>query len=295
MPADLLMHSKTKKRASLILNQPPQALLVLGPAGSGKEFVAKNLAAELLGTQLENLAFYPYFTLVEKPAGKQEISIDAVRSVISELRLKPVVPSKGLAKRVVLINGANFLSHEAQNALLKVLEEPPGHTMFILTATSANKVLPTISSRTQKLLVLPVSLAEATSYYQKQYKKEAINSAWQLSQGAGGLLNALLKDDKEHQLKKSVNDAKKLLAMNRYDRLLYLDSLSSDKEEFSTFLDALNRILIALHHSAVEADNLNQSQKLAVGRKLTGEAMALINRNSSVRLIGINLALRLPV
>jgi DNA polymerase III subunit delta' len=295
MPADLLMHSKTKKRASLILNQPPQALLVLGPAGSGKEFVAKNLAAELLGTQLENLAFYPYFTLVEKPAGKQEISIDAVRSVISELRLKPVVPSKGLAKRVVLINGANFLSHEAQNALLKVLEEPPGHTMFILTATSANKVLPTISSRTQKLLVLPVSLAEARSYYQKQYEKEAINSAWQLSQGAGGLLNALLKDDKEHQLKKSVNDAKKLLAMNRYDRLLYLDSLSSDKEEFSTFLDALNRILIALHHSAVEADNLNQSQKLAVGRKLTGEAMALINRNSSVRLIGINLALRLPV
>jgi DNA polymerase-3 subunit delta' len=295
MPADLLMHSKTKKRASLILNQPPQALLVLGPAGSGKEFVAKNLAAELLGTQLENLAFYPYFTLVEKPAGKQEISIDAVRSVISELRLKPVVPSKGLAKRVVLINGANFLSHEAQNALLKVLEEPPGHTMFILTATSANKVLPTISSRTQKLLVLPVSLAEARSYYQKQYEKEAINSAWQLSQGAGGLLNALLNDDKEHPLKKSVNDAKKLLAMNRYSRLLYLDSLSTDKEEFSTFLDALNRILTALHHSAVEADNLNQSQKLAGGRKLTGEALALINKNSSVRLIGINLALRLPV
>jgi DNA polymerase-3 subunit delta' len=295
MPPDLLMHSKTKTRASLILNKPPQALLVLGPAGSGKKSVAKNLAAELLGTQLENLAFYPYFMLVEKPAGKQEISIDAVRSVISEMRLKPVVPSKGLAKRVVLINGANFLSHEAQNALLKVLEEPPGHTMFILTATSANKVLPTISSRTQKLLVLPVSLAEARSYYQKQYEKEAINSAWQLSQGAGGLLNALLEDDKEHPLKKSVNDAKKLLAMSRYGRLLYLDSLSTDKEEFSLLLDALNRILTALHHSAVKADNVNQSQQLASGRKLTGEASALINRNASVRLIGINLALRLPV
>src|SRR5437868_3785671 len=231
MTSDLLLHPKTRQQVLLVLKKPTQALLILGPAGSGKETLAKNLAAEILKIPVPKLDNYPYYTLLERPSGKQEIPIDSVRSVIRELGLKAVIPSKGLARRVVIINEVHFLSHEAQSALLKILEEPPLDTLFILTSTSESAVLPTISSRSQKLLILPLSLDESIRYFNKDYKEKTIDSAWQLSQGAAGLLSALLQDDNDHPLKIAVNDAKKLLGMSRYERLLYLDKLSTSRED----------------------------------------------------------------
>jgi DNA polymerase-3 subunit delta' len=194
----------------------------------------------------------------------------------------------------VLINGAQFLSMEAQNALLKALEEPPESTIFIMTATSETAILPTIASRAQRLSVLPVSLDEATKFLQSRFGKAKIESAWQLSQGFAGLLFALLQEDKTHPLKLAVDDAKRFLTMNRYERLLYLDKLSTNKAELLQFLDALKRILAVLHHNALK-NNPSQSKRLAAGRRLAGAATDALSRNTSARLVGLELALQLPV
>ncbi len=117
------------------------------------------------------------------PGDKPTIAIEKVREVISRLSLRALeAPQK-----LVLIFGADLMTPQAQNAVLKTLEEPPGPTCFFLTALRARALLPTIRSRTQALRLAP---------------RDRL-LAWQ-SLAAGGLglevarlLGALLGDDLE--------------------------------------------------------------------------------------------------
>jgi DNA polymerase III subunit delta' len=295
MTSSLLLHSRVKQNAQTYIDNPGHAVLISGPAGSGKRSLADYITANLLGVPTEKISQYPYFMLIEQPADKQEISIDSVREVIRKLKLKTVIESKGLVSRVVLIDGAQNLSAEAQSALLKAIEEPPAKTVFILTATSDTAVLPTISSRAQKLAVLPVSLDEAQTYYKNQYGGDKIDSAWRLSGGLGSLMSALLKNDDSHPLKQAVEQTKKFLTMSQYDRLLFIDSFSNNKAEIKSLLDALSRVLAALSYSAVKAGNQRQSQKLIKARKLVNSTAEDLSKNVSLRLAVLNLVLKLPV
>jgi DNA polymerase-3 subunit delta' len=293
--SELLVHEKTRCQLMHFLNKPSHALLIAAPAGSGKETLAKYLSAELLGTSYEKLSDYPYFTFLDKPDGKQEISIDSIRIVITKLRLKPVIEGGGQIKRLVLINQANLLSQEGQNALLKSIEEPQDNTVFIFTAPSDNSVLPTISSRVQKITVLPVSLGVATQYFGSKYTNNAVESSWRLSRGSIGLLSSILKDDKDHELKRAVEQAKDFLKMRRYERILFLDKISSDRAQLIVMLDALNRILSALHHNAINANNQKRTNSITQGRKLVHSITDSLNKNTSPRLAALQLALKLQV
>jgi DNA polymerase III subunit delta' len=249
----------------------------------------------LLDVPESKLPDYPYFLLLQKPENKQEIPIDDVRQIIKKLQLKAVVGADKSVKRTVLIDGANLMSAEAQNALLKMIEEPPPGTIFILTAISDSSVLPTIASRTEKLALTPVSLKEAQDFFKDQYSPDVIDSAWALSAGTAGLLNALLNEDSKHPLKIAVETAKKILSLKRYDRLLLLDSLSADKDEFLRVLDALSRITRALHRAAINSNNSVQAKKMAKARKIINSAIDSLQKNTSARLLILDLALRLPI
>ena len=83
------------------------------------------------------------------------ISIDQVRQVQRDARLKPF---EG-ACRVIIIDGAESLSEEAANSLLKILEEPPDGVILVLLATDASSVLPTITSRCKLLELRPSPLS----------------------------------------------------------------------------------------------------------------------------------------
>lgn len=295
MTDSLLLHPKTRKQAESVVSKPPQALLIYGPIGSGKRALAEHITAQLLGIPVKELANHPYYLVLQKPDNKQEISIDAVRSVIAKLNLKTVIATKNQIKRVVLIDDAHLSSAEAQNALLKVIEEPPGDTIFILTSISDSAVLPTIASRTERLAVTPSSLEDATRFFKEKFSPTAVYSAWNLSGGAPGLLNAILQDDDNHPLKQSVETAKRFLSLGKYDRLLFIDNLSADKAEFLLLLDALSRILAALHHAAVRAGNTSQIKRLAMARKLVNSTADSLAKNTSGRLLAMNLALKLPI
>lgn len=158
MSDKLLLHDRTKKQLQDFLKNPSHGLLISGSAGSGKRTLAEYLSAELIGVTMDRLSDYPYYVVIAKPSDKQEIPIEAVRQLISSLKLNPAISNKGIVKRVVLISDAQLLSEEAQNALLKLLEEPPQSTIFIFTVPTDKSVLPTIVSRLQKLAISPVSL-----------------------------------------------------------------------------------------------------------------------------------------
>ena len=122
--------------------QISHAYLFLGPRGTGKTSVARIFAHAVNGFdyQIED----HYLDIIEIDAASNT-GVDNIR----ELREKAAIaPTTGRYK-VYIIDEVHMLSKSAANALLKTLEEPPAHVIFILATTDAHKVPITITSRTQ--------------------------------------------------------------------------------------------------------------------------------------------------
>ena len=159
------------------------AYLFAGPRGTGKTTVARLLAkavncvnnsdyepcnkCESCIEIMENRAM----DLIEIDAASQT-GVDNVRDLIDIVRTGP-----SLAKyKVFIIDEAHMLSKSAFNALLKTLEEPPAHAIFILATTEAHKMLPTILSRVQRFDFKKLSLADVIKKLEIIVKKEEIRA-----------------------------------------------------------------------------------------------------------------------
>ena len=149
------------------------AYLFTGPRGTGKTSVARIFAHEVnkFSYELED----SYLDIIEIDAASNT-GVDNIR----ELREKAAIaPSKGKYK-VYIIDEVHMLSKSAFNALLKTLEEPPAHVIFIMATTDAHKVPITISSRS---LVYSFSLAPA-EIMEKHLRKIADLEKLKISDGA---------------------------------------------------------------------------------------------------------------
>lgn len=139
----------------------PQALLVSGVPGLGKERLAMELSAWLLcerpdgaspcgrcrSCHLMAAGTHPDFLRLSPEAEGKVLGIDAVREGCSFTAYTPQVA----ARRVLLLLPAEALAPAAANAFLKTLEEPPAHAHMILVTAAATRILPTIRSRLQIL------------------------------------------------------------------------------------------------------------------------------------------------
>ncbi len=124
------------------------AYIFAGPKGVGKMAIAERLAASLLAVAPAALQAHPDYYHVERPieetegGRKRDISIVAVRELAQRLSLAAVYGVK-----VAIIEEADAMTTEAQNALLKTLEEPAGKAVIILVTDDIENILPTIRSR----------------------------------------------------------------------------------------------------------------------------------------------------
>lgn len=288
----LLMHKSTSLQIRNFINKPSHGLLITGERGSGKTIVAKHIASTLLKMQnIDNLENYAYFYHLEPTLGK-DISVEEIRSLIIKLKLK--TPGKSDIKRVVLIEEANKLSGEAQNALLKTLEEPASDTVLILTAISERQILPTLSSRAQLMIVAPIELADAENYFKKQYSQSKIESLWRLSGGNAGLLLALFENDDMHALKIAVDNAKVFLKSDKYGRLKLLNSIADSQSDLQLFLDGLSRVLAFLNTNAYEK-NQKSAAAILKSRKLIIKMIDTGGIKINVKLTKLYLAMNLNI
>jgi DNA polymerase-3 subunit delta' len=99
---------------------------------------------------------HPDFTYLSLPAGRSEVSIDQVREMIVRLGTRP---SRG-AVRMAMIDDAETLGPPAQNALLKTLEEPPGHAIIFMVTASERALLDTVRSRMRTVRFSVLGAAE---------------------------------------------------------------------------------------------------------------------------------------
>ena len=104
---------------------------------------------------------------VAEEEGRKTIGIDAIRDAAHQAHLNPF---EGRS-RVIVIDGAEHLSEEAANALLKLLEEPPPHLLLLLLTASPDLVLPTIHSRCQRIDLRPLPTEQVA---------EALMSRWEV-------------------------------------------------------------------------------------------------------------------
>lgn len=284
----ILLHDHTRRSIDHFIAKPSHALLLVGPSGTGKGTVARYVAATLLGITAEKLASYPYLSVLA-PNDKRSIGIDEVRELQHFVSLK--IPStKSGFTRIAVIENAQLLTHEAQNALLKLIEEPPEATAIILTATSPQALLPTITSRAQTITIHPVSEVDSKNYFNKLgYSDTAIQKAWLVSGGLMGLMSAYL-EETEHPLIKATEAAHQLLQNTLYERLLLVDELAKQPAQLQDVLFVLQQMAqLSLRRPAGQAAT-QKWQRILTNAYSTQEAL---ERGAQTKLALTNLMLTL--
>ncbi len=182
---------------AILNNKISHAYLFTGPRGTGKTSIAKILAKTVNCINLQG--YMPCnkcvnCTQIENKQSNDIIEIDAASNngvdEIREIRNKVnLVPSTGKYK-VYIIDEVHMLTTGAFNALLKTLEEPPAHVIFILATTEPHKIPATILSRCQRFdfkRIATTSIADRLNYIIEQEKinidSDAVNEIARLSDG----------------------------------------------------------------------------------------------------------------
>ena len=157
---DIIGNEKNKKILSDILksNKIANSYMFVGQESIGKFLFAKEFAKAILCENEEkpcnncksciefNTNNNPDFNIIESDG--KNIKIDQIRELTKKVYEKPIISNK----KVYIINDSNLMTKEAQNSLLKTLEEPPEYVTIILVTSNESMFLPTIKSRCTKIL-----------------------------------------------------------------------------------------------------------------------------------------------
>lgn len=230
-----LLHPRTETQLDRLFVQPPQSLLLSGPAGVGLKTVALFMAKKQL------------LSIVEPTNSKDEIdeltgtiTVEKIRSLHSQVR------AKRTERAFVIIDNAERMNSSAQSAFLKLLEEPQPFIHFILTSHDPQLLKATVLSRVQTVMIAPItpeqSAEQLTSLGVIDAKKKA-----QLAFIAPGLpaeAVRLVSDQAYFDAKAGyLSDARTFLQASAYERLLIASKYANDRSAALALIDAAVAII----------------------------------------------------
>jgi DNA polymerase III subunit delta' len=176
-------------------NRVPQALLITGNKGLGKQHLANQYAYSLLCAKKQDNGIacghcdscllldaetHPDFFLIKPEEPGKAITIGQIRSLVTRLTLKPQFE----AYRVVIVNPADIMNNAAANAFLKCLEEPTERTVIILITDKPAQLPATIVSRCQKLAVARPGIELVSSWLKQKGVQDDPELLFGLAQGS---------------------------------------------------------------------------------------------------------------
>ena len=236
---------------SIKLNKTSHSYIFWGIEGIGKCLIAKEFAKTLLCLQKSQeectckscIEFdgnnNPDFQLIEPNEGK--VKIEQIREMQRKVAEKPIISSK----KVYIIDNADTMTTEAQNCLLKTLEEPPEYITIILICSNEDNLLSTIKSRCTRMHFEPIKDEEVERYIRQNYPEEKLSeNIIKLAQGSIGKAIKLNSSQNIYE-----NIEKILLEMPKKDLIEIIqmsEEIYKSKEEISSILEYMNVLLLRL-------------------------------------------------
>ncbi|QQS19600.1 hypothetical protein IPL85_05015 [Candidatus Saccharibacteria bacterium] len=267
MDPDLLVHPETVAALARYISNPTHAVLLTGTVGVGKTHLAIELVGKLLGVPSNKVTGQAFVRLITPEKGV--IAIKPIRDLVSFVSL--VVPGEKSVSRAIVIVDAETMSRQAQNALLKLLEEPPERTVLILTSSAPGKLLATIRSRVQILRVRLPEPEDTKKYFlTKGFDTAHVEQAILLGGGSPSVVNQLLEESASEGFA-VYGLVKRALTGDKFSRLTIIDSDLKDKEQAAQFVDTL--VLVA-SMSLRQSENTVQWQRILTSGIIAQKALA---------------------
>lgn len=272
-----VIHPASEKRLNSTVKNMPQSMLLSGEKRVGLTTIAKHIAS------LRKVM--PIIILPEKDEkidiDKGVISVDIMRRLYDETRTKTAV------ERIIIIDYAERMTTQAQNAFLKLLEEPGDGVYFILVSNTASKLLPTIVSRTENLDIKPINDDQSNEMLDKLGVKDKTKRSQILFMASG--LPAELTDlagDNDYFEKRSamMRDARELLSGNLYQKLIIAQKYKDDRATALQLLSDASNILKKSIFAKPQPDTVAYVDKLL-------KAYQRIEANGNIRLCLASMAI----
>ena len=258
------LHPRTKLQLDSLEQHVPQGILLHGQRGAGVREAAKELAHQVAAdVQVHDI-------MPEKTG----ITIEQVRELYILTRT-----STG-ERRVFVLHDADQMSHPAQTAFLKLLEEPTDKTTFLLISHEPQKLLPTIHSRVQAVEILPLTSAQTTELLDELAVDNATIRA-QLIFIADGLPEELerLASDTDYRTEQfnRARQAKELIQGTLFDKLKAANSVASDRQ--------IARQVVGVAAQMLAAEISRQPSSVALIRRLQAalRVQEALGANGNVR------------
>ena len=215
---------------------------------SGEDGIGKSILAEILGKLILNGDLNrEYVDIINYKPSKASFGVDDVREIIDEVNKKPFEGDK----KVIIIHQGNKLTIQAQNALLKTIEEPPTEVYIIILCESLELILDTIKSRCEIYKLTPITKDELYKYIAIKgydYSEEEKSSAIAFSEGIPGRIDRYFSDTELQELRDKIVDLLLQLTNNEIEAILekeeQLVSYKQNKEEVINVLSSFIRDIL---------------------------------------------------
>ena len=290
-------------RRSAASGRSSHAYLFLGGAGAGKRLIANTFAKALQcegekrpcdsckSCHAFNHGNHPDVIYFQPLKNGKTYTIEDVREQLLEtVDLKPFQ----YEKKIYIIDKADTLNIQSQNALLKTLEEPPAHAVFLLLAERAEAFLPTILSRVVVMKIRPLSAETIADYLmQAGHLAEESHILSAYAQGRIGQALELVEDEGFREMRQDILGKLEVLpSMSEGDAYLLAKDLEGYKNDLR-FLDIMElwyRDLLTAKSLREEGYLIQRDKKDAIFRAAKEPAALLAKKAAAVRTARMRLA-----
>ena len=316
---DMMLVNSTEKEkllSEIASGKLSHAYLIEGGEGCGKTYFARFAAAAVLCTGdkppcgkcpscVKALAGSHPDLFYFSPDKKASMGVETVRDIKKSLFF---MPNDG-DRKVYIIDDAQKMTVQAQNALLKFIEEPPASVLFFIVADKKESLLPTVVSRTRIISLAPSDNADIRRFLMSESKKsggEQIDEAINMAEGSPGKALKLLCRDFSRQRQLCLDFMPVLVSTSKSDAMAFLLSMKLNrdgvKEFFTLLMTALADVMNARFGRAtrlLSRDAAAEYSKSITDRKnaylfdLATEAVVRAGENANINLLLMTFAAKL--
>lgn len=232
----LIINPKSKLALDSVVENLPQSLLITGSTGVGLGSIAQYIAASNNVTPV--IVLPEYKEKVDLTKGI--IGVDIIRRLYDQTR------TRADNRRIIVIDYAERMAPRAQNAFLKLLEEPGANTYFILATHTPQKLLPTITSRVSSVNFLPITQMQSKKLLDSVGVSDEKKRAQLLfmAEGLPAELMRLTEGGEYFETRSAiVRDARELLRGKLYQKLLIAHTYKDDRPAALLLVQDIARIL----------------------------------------------------